>query len=171
MLLLIFTLVWQTDKSSLPKQTEIVWSLRDAKWCAQEAPRGLVKYLTAWELKWSHSDTNHLPGWPEEHISFSSPWQAPVYCTDTVAAIAAHTPQSYTGYSLFLCPHADLLGIADRWAHPAISDLLLVSHEDREGWERQGKSGLCLSPPKRFPFFSLLPVKKAPVGITLHFII
>lgn len=33
--------------------------------------------------------------------------------------------------------------------------------EGREGWERQGRPGLCLSPPKHFPFFSLLPVKKS----------
>lgn len=30
----------------------------------------------------------------------------------------------------------------------------------REGWERLGRPGLCLSPPKHFPFVSLLPVKK-----------
>lgn len=73
---------------------------------------------------------------------------------------AAHTPQSYAAYSLFQCPCACLLGIADRWAHPAVSDLLLMSHEDREGWKRQGEPGLCLSLPKHFPFFSVLPVKK-----------
>lgn len=32
--------------------------------------------------------------------------------------------------------------------------------EGREGWERQRRPGLCLSPPKHFPFGSLLPVKK-----------
>lgn len=32
--------------------------------------------------------------------------------------------------------------------------------EDREGWKGQGRPRLCLSPPKHFPFGSLLPVKK-----------
>lgn len=94
-MLLIFTLVWQTDKSLLPKQTEFVRSSRDTKRCAQEAPRGLVQYLAACKLKSSRSDTNHLPGWPVEHFSFSSPWQPPVYGPDTVAA-TPHTPPSHT---------------------------------------------------------------------------
>lgn len=86
-MLLIFTLVWQLDKSSLREQTEIAWSLTDAKWCAWKVSRRFVKYLAASKLKWSHSDTNHLPWWLVEHISFSSPWQPPVFCTDAVAAM------------------------------------------------------------------------------------
>lgn len=64
---------------------------------------------------------------------------------------AAHTPQSYTGYSLFQCPCACPLGIVDRWTRPAVSDLLLTSHEDREGWQRQGNLGSASAYPNTFP--------------------
>lgn len=113
-MLLIFTSVWQTDKSLLPKQTEILWSLRDPKWCAQEAPRGLGKYLAACKLKWSHSDTNHLPGWPVENFSFSSPWQPPVYCPDIAATLHTHPTHTQATPSSSAHWHCRQLGTSSR---------------------------------------------------------
>lgn len=125
MVLVIFTLVWQIDKSSLHEQTKIAWSLRDAKWCAWKVMRHFRKYLAASEVKWSHSDTNHLPWWPVKHISFSSPWQPPVFCTDTVAAmLRSHTPIIDGLLSLpvpvWLSPwHCRQTGTSSGWWPPA----------------------------------------------------
>lgn len=92
-MLLVFTSVWRIHKSSLHETTEIAWSLREAKLCAWKVMRCFLKYFAASKLKWPHSDTNRLPWWPVKHISFSSPWRLPVFCTDTVAAMPhTHTP-------------------------------------------------------------------------------
>lgn len=169
-MLLIFTLVRQTDKSPLPEQTEIEIFERHKMVCSGSPKR--------FSQVFGSMRTEGVSQWyqPSSRMTcrvlfFFFPMAAFCLLPRHSSCYAAHTPQSYTGYSLFQCPCAHLLGIADRWARPAASDLLLMSHENREGWERQEKPGLCHNLPKHFSVFSLLPVKKAPVGITLHFII
>lgn len=150
-MLLIFTLVWQTDKNPLPKQPEILWSLRDTKWCAQEAPGGLVKYLAACKLKWSHSDTNHLPGWPVECFSFSSPWQPPVYCPDTVAAVL-HTHPSHTQLTPSSSAHV-LVSLAlqtDGHIQPSVTSCSWAMRTGRGGRGRENL-GSASAYPNTFP--------------------